>query len=414
MDDTDLYRHLLGVETPWKVSRVELSVKERRVDVWVEHARDQRWGCPECAAELALYDHAEERSWRHLDSCQFMTYLRARPPRVKCETHGVKQVKLPWAEPRSRFTAMFERLAIDVLKEMSVSGACELLRISWDEAWHLQERAVARGKARKQPKALTHIGVDEKAVAKGHTYMTVVCDLNTGTVEYLGEERKQASLDAFFTELTPERCARIEAVAMDMWDPFRQSVLAHVPDGESKIVYDRFHIMKGLNDAVNTVRKREHRALRAEGDERLVGTKYLWLRNLENHSESQRARFETLRAMNLKTGRAWALKESLRGFWSYTTTGWAARFWRRWYGWAMRSRLEPMKKAAQLLKRRLTNIMTYFKHRITNATAEGLNSKIRVVQNRARGFRNKQNFKTAVFFHCGGLDLYPTTHSIPG
>src|SRR6185312_4732290 len=118
MDDTELYRHLLGLEKPWTVSEVRLSVKDRRVDVWAEHG-EQRWGCPECGRELSLYDHAEERVWRHLDSCQFLTYLHARPPRVNCDEHGVKQVRLPWAEPRSRFTAMFERLAIDVLKEMS-------------------------------------------------------------------------------------------------------------------------------------------------------------------------------------------------------------------------------------------------------------------------------------------------------
>lgn len=413
MDDTELYRHLLGLEKPWTVSEVKLSVKERRVDIWATPG-EQRWRCPECERESGLYDHAEERVWRHLDSCQFLTYLHARPPRVKCDEHGVKQVKLPWAEPRSRFTAMFERLAVDVLKEMSIEGARELLRISWDEAWHLMERAVARGKLRKKRKKLTHLGVDEKAVAKGHTYMTVVSDLKTSTVEYLGEERKQESLDAFFKELGPKRCAAIEAIAMDMWDPFFASVVLHVPDGASKVVYDRFHIVKNVNEAVDTVRKREHRALRAEGDERLTGSKYLWLRNPENLSRAQRGHFKELKSANLKTGRAWAMKESLRGLWSYTTRGWAMRFWKKWHGWAMRSRLEPMKKAAQRLKRHLPNVMTYFKHRITNATAEGINSKIRVIQNRARGFRNRTNFKTAVFFHCGGLDLYPATHSIPG
>src|SRR5439155_2808811 len=119
--------------------------KEQRVDVWTEHAADERWPCPECGGGLPLYDHSEERTWRHLDSCQFMTYLHARPPRVECPAHGVRQVRLPWAEPRSRFTALFERLAIDVLKETDVLGATRILRVSWDEAWHLMERAVKRG-----------------------------------------------------------------------------------------------------------------------------------------------------------------------------------------------------------------------------------------------------------------------------
>src|SRR5713226_4258349 len=175
MRDTELYRQLLGLESPWTVTRVELAVTAQRVDVWAGHADGERWACPECGTTLALYDHAEERAWRHLDSCQFQTYLHARPPRVQCPTHGVKQVRLPWAEARARFTTLFERLAIDVLLETDILGATRILRISWDEAWHIQERAVARGQQ-----------------AKGHRYLTLVCDLEQATVEYIADDRKQA------------------------------------------------------------------------------------------------------------------------------------------------------------------------------------------------------------------------------
>src|SRR5579864_1016774 len=149
MRDVELYRQLLGIEAPWRVDSVDLSVAEQKVEVVVSHPRGVRWPCPECGSELSTHDHSEERSWRHLDSCGFTTWLRARPPRVECPAHGVRQVRLPWAEPHSRFTTLFERLAIDVLKETDISGATEILRISWDEAWHLMERAVARGQMRK-------------------------------------------------------------------------------------------------------------------------------------------------------------------------------------------------------------------------------------------------------------------------
>jgi len=137
MRDTELYRHLLGLVAPWEVSRVELSVDGGRVELWAEHPKPTRFACPECGAELPVYDHAEERAWRHLDSCAFLTYLHARPPRVECPTHGVRQASLPWAEPMSRFTVVFEPLAIEVLKECDLEGASRLLRLSWDEAWHL-------------------------------------------------------------------------------------------------------------------------------------------------------------------------------------------------------------------------------------------------------------------------------------
>src|SRR3989338_1216621 len=180
MRDTELYRQLLGLASPWTVTRVELAVKEQRVDVWAGHSEGERWPCPECGALLPGYDHTEEREWRHLDSCQFKTYLHARPPRVQCAEHGVRQVRLPWAEERARFTTLFERLAIDVLLETDVLGAARILRITWDEAWHIQARAVRRGQQAKAPRVVTQLGVDQKAAAKGHRYLTLVCDLQGG------------------------------------------------------------------------------------------------------------------------------------------------------------------------------------------------------------------------------------------
>jgi transposase len=227
MRDVELYRHLLGLELPWTVARVELEIKEQRVDVWAEHGEGMRWSCPECSVALPLYDHSEERSWRHLDSCQFKTFLHARPPRVQCPQHGVLQVQLPWAEPHSRFTTLFERLAIDVLQETDVMGATRILRISWDEAWHLMERAVERGRRRKRRGVIPLLGVDEKAAAKGHKYITLVCDLGESSVEYIADDRKKESLDGYFRGLTPEQLQGIEAIASDMWEPFVQSIVEH-------------------------------------------------------------------------------------------------------------------------------------------------------------------------------------------
>ena len=407
MQDTALYQYLLGLQSPWTVSRVHLSMNEQRVDVWAEHPEDSTWACPHCTKTLPLYDHAEERTWRHLDSCQFQTYLHARIPRVACREHGVVQVTVPWAEPRSRFTLLFERLAIDVLRQCDVSGATRILRISWDEAWGLMERAVTRGRQRKARTIVRRIGVDEKAVAKGHRYLTLVCDLDEGTVEYIAEDRKQESLDSYYAGLTPEQLDGIKAVAMDMWEPYVQATWARVPEAAEKIVFDRFHIMGHLGQAVDTVRKHEHRVLLASGDKTLKGSKYLWLYSRENVPEGRRKEFATLRRQALKVGRAWALKEALRRLWHYVypASGWT--FWKRWYFWATHSRLEPMRRAAETIRRHIANIVTYYQHPVTNAMAEGLNSQIQKIKSMACGFRNIEHFKTAIYFHCGGLDLYP-------
>lgn len=407
MQDTALYQHLLDLRTPWSVSRVDLNVKGQRVDVWAEHPDGQSWPCPECKKALAIYDHAEERVWRHLDSCQYKTFLHARIPRVKCAEHGVLQVAVPWAEPKSRFTMLFERLAIDVLGQCDVSGATRILRISWDEAWGIMERAVARGRARKKAEVIRHFGVDEKASAKGYRYVTVVCDLERGTVEHVAEDRKLESLAEYFKTLTEEQRSGVAAVAMDMWQPYIQATLAHIPDAAGKIVFDRFHVMAHVGKAVDMVRKQEHRRLMAEGDETLKGSKYLWLYSRENVPEHRQREFAALRREELQVGRAWAIKEALRRLWHYTypASGW--KFWKQWYFWATHSRLEPIRRAAETLRRHIANILTYFRHPVTNAVSEGLNSKIQTIKKMACGFRNMENFKTAIYFHCGGLNLYP-------
>lgn len=221
MRDTELYRQILGLEHPWSVNKVELSVGAQQVDVWVEHESAVRWPCPECQRPLACRDHAEERVWRHLDTCQFRTLLHARVPRVDCAEHGVLQVRVPWAEVRSRFTLLMERFIIDVLQQCAnLTAGQRILRISWDEAWGVMDRAVSRGLARKRKRVIRHLGVDEKAFRKGHQYMTIVCDLQRSTVEHIADDRKVESLGSFYESLTPKQRDGIEAVAMDMWAPY--------------------------------------------------------------------------------------------------------------------------------------------------------------------------------------------------
>jgi transposase len=413
VQDTELYRQLLGLSSPWSVARVELDTVGGRVDVWIDHAKATRWSCPTCGRELGLYDHAAERVWRHLDTCQFATQLHAAPPRVQCPEHGVHQVKLPWADERSRFTLMFERFAIDVLLETDLSGAIRILHIGWEAAFHLMERAVARGKLAKKRLAPTVIGVDETSVAKGQRYITVVCDLSKGTVEHLSENRSAESLGSYYETLSGDELAGIKAVSMDMHAPYVKATKDHVPAWHRKIVFDRFHVMQQLTKAVDLVRKAEHRALLANDDRSLVGSKYVWLYSEENLPARYSERFDELRAMDLKTSRAWAVKENLRHLWSFRRLGSAKKYWRRWLDWALRSQLTPIVRAAQSLERHIGGILAFFENRVTNAMAEGINGKIQRIKRAAHGYRNLNNFMNAIYFHCGGLQLYPATHTKP-
>jgi transposase len=408
MQDRQLYEQILGIGEPWFVDEVELRLEQGEVHVHLKHNEMEKWPCAECGVQCRLYDHQPERSWRHLDTCQYQTVLHAEPPRTECEVHGVRVVQMPWAEPHSRFTALFERLAIEWLRAASQKAVAERLELSWEEIHGIMERAVRRGLERRKAEVVSKIGVDEKAFRKGHRYLTLVNDLEGSRVLYVAEERKQTSLDGFWRTLTEEQWRGIEVVAMDMWDPYVASVREHLPEWQRKIVFDKFHIAQHLGEAVDKVRRRENLTLRAAGDDRLAGTRYDWLRSAATMEPADRRQLLQLHQSGLKTGRAWALKELGMAFFNYRYERPARKHFHWWYNWAVRSRLKPMMEVAGTLKRRFENIVTYIRHRVTNATSESLNAKIQWVKYTARGFRNQQNFQTAIYFHCGGLDLAPS------
>jgi len=330
-------------------------------------------------------------------------------------------VLAPWAEPGSRFTLLFENWVIDTLlpgwqtgKECDITGANHLTGTSWYEAWNIMDKAVQRGLSRKERRVPEYLGIDEKSFAKRHRYETLICDLSKGTVECVIEDRRQESLETYFRQFSEEELKEIKAIVMDMWDPYIAASKAFVPDAENKIIFDRFHVMQQVTGAVDKVRRQEHKTLMAEGDDRLKGTKHLWLMNQEKIPDWRKEEFDEIRKTELKTARAWAIKESLRRFWDYRYPKNAQKYFKRWYFWATHSRLRPVIEAAKTLKRRLPNILTYFKHRITNAVTEGLNSKIQMIKQMACGFRNREHYRKAILFHCGGLDLYARVPTQPG
>lgn len=408
MDDVGLYQQILGLAEPWQVKRVSLNREARNVEIQVE-CTETVWACPECSQRMHVH-RWETRRWRHLDSCQFKTIIVADVPQVQCEQHGVQTVAVPWAEKYARFTRLFERLAIDVMKECSIRAACDILGISWDEADGIKQRAVQRGLKRKEPRVMKSLCVDEKGIGVGHQYMTLVAEIVPGKparVEYVGEDRTQASLDAFWQGLTEEQRLGVEAVAMDLWEAYLNSTRAHIPDAERKICHDPFHLVAHMNDAVNQVRKQEHRALSEEGNTVLTGSRYAWLYGRENWPENKIQGWQQLCQTALKTARAWRLKEAFRWFWWLPDRTQAESYFAQWYAWAIRSRLDPIKKVARMLQRHRDRILNFFDHQLTNGPMEGLNNKIQSLIKKAYGYRSKERFKNDVLFHLGGLDLYP-------
>lgn len=410
MRDKDLYAAILGIRPPWQVSGVELTTKAEEVRVLLEMQPGTGLCCPECGASCPGYD-TRRRSWRHLDTCQFKTIVEADVPRVECPTHGVRQVDVPWAEAGSGFTALMEALIIDWLKEASTQAVARLMKLSWDQVDGVMQRAVARGLARREAPTPERIGIDETSFQKRHEYVTVVSDLDSGKVVYVADDRKQESLQGFFDELEPADLLRLKAVSMDMWAPYIRVVEDNLFEAESKICYDKFHVAKHLGDAVDRVRRQEQREQFEAGDRSLVGTRYAWLRNPEHMDARSTSILERIKRLAERTARAWALKEHAMCLWGYASRGWAGKAWAAWISWAMRSRLEPIKRVARMVKANLGGILNAIVLRATNAGAESINAKIQRIKRMACGFRNRERFRNAIYFHLGGLDLYPATSS---
>jgi transposase len=400
------YRLLLGLDASWQVSEVSLELDQKLVTISLEFIGAEAV-CPECSRKCSLKDHAPKRQWRHLDTMQFETLLKAAVPRTNCDTCGVKTVAVPWADKHSRFTLLFEAFAIDVLTcAGNVKAAARLLGLGWDATQTIMGRAVERGLAERTLHGLRYVGIDEKSFGRGQDYVSVMTDQEVSRVIEVVPGRTEESTDSLWKSLSDEQRAEIQAVSIDMWQAFENSIQRNVPQAD--IVFDKFHIAKHLNEAVDKVRRSEHKDLKAQGDERLTGTRQLWLFNPENLDESREQEFNSLRKQQLKTSRAWGIKDYFRWFWMYDDATSAREFFDDWYSWAIRSRLQPMKKVAKMLKNRLANILTWFRHPISNATAEGFNSRIQSIKSQARGFRSFHNYRTRILFYCGKLKLKPT------
>lgn len=407
LKDTALFAQLLGLADPWRVAEVTPNLDDKTIAIRIEWPQGKKGPCPDCSEPCSIYDHREEREWRHLDTMQFKTLLIAQVPRVDCATHGVKSLKVPWADIKSRFTMLFERFAIDVLlAAANQTRAAELLGLSWDEVHHIQERAVARGVARRTIDEVKHVGIDEKSFLKGQSYASLLYDIDGARVLEVVKDRTEEAATALLATLPEDKRSSIEAVAVDMWNPYLAAIGKSLPRAD--VVHDKFHIVSYLTKMVDEVRRKEHKEMKQNGlEELLTGTRYTWLRNPTNWTEKDEATFEELQSKGLKVARAWAIKETFLDLWDYVYEGPARKFFDRWYWWATHSRLKPVIKVAKMIKRHIDNILTYLRHRITNAAAEGFNSKVQSIKSAARGFRNFAHYRVAILFHCGKLELHP-------
>jgi transposase len=403
----EFYTNLLGIKGPWKVASIGRDSKSKEVTVIVEYSKDQPYQCPDCGAEAKLHDHRKRR-WRHLDSCNHKTLIEADVPRVNCEVHGVKQLPVSWAEKHSRFTLEFESAVLIWLQEDSIKTVAENFSLSWDQVDRMMTRAVQRGLKRRKKSSPQHIGIDETAFQRRHEYVTVILDKDTDTVIDILDDRKSKTLDKWFAQQEKSDFSRLESITMDMWDPFIAAVKKHFENAYDLIAFDRFHVAGHFAKALNKVRAAEHRELAAESP--LARSKYQWLKNSHNtdNRTKRRKEFMDLTRMNLKTARAWRIKEAASELWSFRYMAVAERHWKRLLGWISRSRLKPMIAVGKMIRRFLWGILNAIRNKVNNSMLEAKNARIQRIKKIACGFRNRKRFKNAILFHLGGLDLMPS------
>lgn len=409
MTDHDLYQQILGLTPPWRVSDVELRIDDEEILVRVVH--DASLGlaqCPECRKGCPGYDTSKERRWRHLDTCQLKTYLVSAVPRVTCPEHGVHVAYVPWSDPGSGFTSAFESLGIMVLRATVVqSRAAQLLRLSDTQVHDLMHRAVERGLLRRDNNVIMeHLGIDEKSIHRGHSYMTVLTDTDNHRVVEMVENRTFAAAQNLLAQaINQAQKPHVRSVSMDMWLPFQTAQNSELPDADC--VHDRFHVAKYLADAVDQTRRSKHSRLSKQGDKTLNKTKYVWLKNPENMTPKQKEIFGRLATAELETAKVWAFKDTFKEFFACQDLEQGKAFFDNWYQGALDLKNRFLTKVATMLREHLDGLLNYLKHRTCNATAEGLNGRIQQIKASARGYRKFQSFRIAILFHLGKLDLYP-------
>ena len=396
MRDADLFSSLLGLTDSWEVTSVEFKPELSRVEIRVNHVGVL--SCSSCGEACALYDQSSERWWRHLNTMEYSTFVIARIPRSNCPTHGIKQIDVPWAGPKSRFTFGMEEWTIQVLQlTKSQARTGRLLRLSAGQVHDIMHRAVKRGLERRRLDVIPHIGIDEKSFQR-RDFATILCDLTGKRVLEVERGRKEESARKAFAVL-PVR-GMVKTVCMDMSEAYKNAASSGL--GVAEIVHDRFHVAALLSQAVDETRRAEVKK-RPE----LKESRYVWLKNPENLTDKQKTSFEILVGAELKTAEAYAFKQVFKSFFEQETPAEAMEFFIDWYDEVQTRNLPRMKKCAHTLAANINGLLAAVKWRLTNAYAESVNASIQEVKTVARGFRQFESFRIAILFFLGKLELNP-------
>ncbi len=361
--------------------------------------------CPICGRRCKIVRTLpESRWWRDIPIAGRLVWLQYSPREILCPTHGRRQEIIPWAREYGRATYRFEYLMLRYCQMMPQKEAATLLHTSTSTLSDLLHRCITATRDGHKIQGLKRIGIDEISYAKGHKYATLVYDLDRSCVVWVGSGKGRETIDRFFNEvLSDSQKAQIQLACCDMSQAYIGAIEDHCPD--ATLVLDRFHIVKALNDAVDDVRKEQWRTASAQDRKMLKGLRWLLYRHSSTRSRKDTQTLRALDKANRRIYRAWQLKDEFEQFWEYKAPWAAARFIQRWMTSALRSRLEPLRKFVRTLRNHYNGVLAFVGSRLTNAIAEGLNRIVKIVKNRASGFRTLDAFSDMIFLTVGDVDI---------
>lgn len=407
MRDTDLIQKALPLSSsPWYVKNSQFDPDEGQLKIEIDFERGGKFECPNCEeADCSAYD-TDTKEWRHLNFFQHETYISARVPRVDCPDCGVKTVEVPWARPESGFTLLFEAYLMTLAKEMPVEAIARVVGEHDTRIWRVVHHYVGEAREEADYSDASQIGVDETAIKRGHDYVSLFVDLEDKRVIYVTDGKDKAAIEQFelFARQEGVDPNKVSEFCCDMSPAFISGIEECFP--EAHITFDKFHIIKMLNKAVDKVRRSE-RKKRSE----LKHTKYIWLKNPTNLTDRQKKKLEELNLpeTNLQTGRAYRIKIAFQEIYNHPKDV-AEILLKKWYSWAIRSQIYHIKKFAKTVKQHWDGILRWFTSGISNGILEGINSLVQAAKARARGYRSPEYLKSMIYLIAGKLP-FQITHT---
>jgi transposase len=408
MQDKQLFQSLLELPNGWGVIDIKVDHEKEEVDIYVEYELDKAV-CPFSKQMCPIYDLRENRRWRHLDIMQYRTYINCRVPRIINKDQKVSTIEVPWSDFSERYTYLFEVAVIKLLQLCkNQSKTAWYFKVSYDIVNRIMKQSVQRGlRLREAEDALIHtIGLDEKAFLKGHQYVTVLTDIEGGRVLEIELYRtSQAARQLLTKNFTDKQLKKIKTVVTDMSDAYIGAAKKTVPWADH--VVDRFHVMQLLNSAVDKTRKHELKNQR----ELLTNSRFALLKRPENLTDKQKMQFKAIDHANLLTAQVWRAKENFRALFNQPDKDHAFTALINWLGSVYNTTLHHLKNVARTIDKYLLPVGNALYKRTSNAITERLNGGIQELKSIAKGYRNYDNFRTAILFHYGKLKLLRPQYS---